>query len=253
MGCVCMCVKYMRLSMCDCYLKFWHPSLILGVVKCTVNERKRDSPPLLPPCLFLSLRPRREFHPLSGVTEWHHCVYVRGGECVGIEAFVLSRPPNLTLSAPLLFWVRQKSSLFWDLCPELSTDWTSHIHPSQSEEDSATGPGFEVWSRRGLFGYLALGLMQFFMWQGLNLISLCCRIYLNRSSVFCTPDVCYEVIYVFFPSYLVYHVSRLRALSEFWSTKQKASCSRSNSPSAETKEVLLACTSHAQIPMAHCS
>lgn len=49
-------------------------------------------------------------------------------------------------------------------------------------------------------GYLvlAVGLMQFFVGQRLNLISFCCRIYLNPSSGFCTPDVCYKVIYLFF-------------------------------------------------------
>lgn len=50
---------------------------------------------------------------------------------------------------------------------------------------------------------------------------------------------------MFSPSYLVYHVSRLRDL-----LINNACCSRSNSaPPAETKEFLLACTSHTQVPM----
>lgn len=142
---VCMCVRYTVVSMCDCHLKFWHPALILSVVKCRVNKWKRDSTRLRSPCHCLfSLVLRREFHPLSRVTEWHHSVYVSGGECVGIEAFVLSRPPKLALSAPLLFWVRQKSSLFWDLCPGLSYDWAGHLHPSQSESASTPGAGCEA-------------------------------------------------------------------------------------------------------------
>lgn len=169
MGCacvsMCMCVRYMLVSMCDCCFKFWHPSLILGVVKCTVNKQKRGSPhpshPSIPmPRLLLS-----EAQTWISSTQRGHWVtslcVCEGGECVGIEAFVLSRPPNLALSAPLLFWVRQKSGLFWDLCPGLSTDWTNHIHSSQSEEDSAPGAGCEAPSWRD---YLALAVR--LMWGG---------------------------------------------------------------------------------------
>lgn len=47
--CVCACALGTCVSVCDCNFKFWHPSLVLGVVKCTVNKRKRGSPHLSPP------------------------------------------------------------------------------------------------------------------------------------------------------------------------------------------------------------
>lgn len=203
--CFCVCAWGMCVSTCDCNFKFWHPSLILGVVKCTVNKRKRGSspPPQTPPWVFFFLKPRRAFHPLSGVTEWHHCVYVRGGECVGIEAFVLSRPPNLALSAPLLFWVRQKSSLFWDLCPGFSTDWTSHIRPSQSKEESGPGAGCEARSQVKLWGqciFSFLDLILLFNNYGSTLVFLSvCFLLFSFIHGVCYEDLCLFICCVMYP------------------------------------------------------
>lgn len=141
---------------------------------------KRGSTPLLPPIPSVSFSlSGPDVNPLSRVTEWHHCIHVRRGECVGIEAFVLSQPPNLALSAPLLFRVRRKSSLFWDLCPGLSIAWISHIHS-----------GCEAWSCQEY-----LGLVQFWGMGGEFDLILWLKFVVNVQ-FFCTQDVCHEVIYL---------------------------------------------------------
>lgn len=151
-----------------------------------------------PPCLFLCLRPRRGFHPLSRVTEWHHRVYVRGGDCVGNQAFVLSGPRNLGLSVSLFFWVRQACfetfAQGWTLTE--SARFTPRNQRMTLALEQAVRPGVgEMW---GLWVFFV-----FFGGQECNLISTYCKIII----------VVVPFLFFFFgydtPSSLVYPVSRL--------------------------------------------